>query len=957
MPMTLESQTIQPPQGVVTLLFTDVEGSTAAWEKYADTFGEALQIHDRKLRAAIVENDGYVVKTVGDAFMAAFATAPDAVSAALRIQRELAEGDESPAWHAVGGVRVRIGIHTGEPAFRGNDYFGPPVNRAARISDAGHGGMILVSHATLQVAKPSFDNSVTLIDHGHHKLKDLGDPEHLFEIRLQDVPAPSKDRLRTLEMRQHNFPAQVTSLVGRQRELAELHSLISKGTNRLITLTGPGGTGKTRLALQVAVDRVQDFPDGIWLVDLAGTYDPAVVPAAIATALQLELTPGTDARSIVANHLRARRTMLVLDNFEQVADSAAYVSELLRECRDLVCFVTSRELLRVSGETEYEVEPLAIPPAGVSDAPWASYESVQLFLERCHAAGAGLELTDENGPVIGEICRRLDGIPLAIELAAARVRGMTPSQILQRMSRMFDLLAFGRRDLPDRQRTLRSAIDWSYDLLNEDEKELFAELAIFAGGFTLEAAEEVCLVPGAFEYLFSLRDKSLLKTVETGGEARFYMLATLREYASERLHKAESLNEICQRHSEYYLRLAKDWSSQLANAGKDAPEAMRVFTTDLDNVRAGMDWAVQSDLADETVEFAKALFAILRRRGLYSECDVRLMLGAEAARKTRDDVSLARLLNQRALVAYDTSDVARARPLFEESYGLSKNLQDRPRMLVSLMNLGNISWATSSFAKAREEWEEALALARDTGQDRYEAFLREDLAILECQDGRLDEALAHFSASLALHRKVGNQEGLASALYNSSDVSRKKGDFDEALKLVVEAREIYAALEDQRGLALTSVRAGLVERERGSLEAAKAHVQEGLKIAISSGYRHPQMFALLEQAKISMREGDLDGAETLLRRSFSIGQEVGDRRHVAEVIGELAILRTLQGRAERAAALFAWVVSTYKDLGLAHMDLFNEYQSVGLTVPVVSEDPAGIPAYSSEEDFFDPVAA
>lgn len=898
-------------------MFTDVEGSTAGWERHGSVFGEALRAHELIVRECIAAHGGHVVKTAGDGFMAVFTSASDALAGALCIQTRLAAAPPQGAWEAVGGIRVRIGLHVGSPSCRDNDYFGPVVNRASRIADAAHGGMILISHETFQDASDSLPPESVVKDHQSHRLKDLGDPVRLYEVRHPGFAAIWSDRpLRTLESLRHNFPAQVTSLVGRSRERGELNNLLSQRHVRLITLTGPGGTGKTRLALQVAADRLQDYRDGVWLVDLSSVRDPASVAAAITHALDITVPATGDAVSALHGFLRGRRALLVLDNFEQVTDAAPLISDLLRECAGLACLVTSREILHLTGEREYPVEPLAAPPAGVKGADWSSYESVQLFVERSRSARPEFDLTAENGPVVAEICRRLDGIPLAIELAAARSRALSAAQILQRLSDRFGILSSGLRDVPARQQTLRATIDWSYDLLTEDERALFRELAVFSGGFFLEAAEAVCATPGAFDLVFSLRDKSLLKTSEALGETRYFMLETIRDYSLQRLSEMEPAASLRARHAEYFLQRALDWCDKLARAGAESDEAGQVFRIDLDNMRAGMDWAAANDRPDLTMAYGRALFPYLRRHGLVTECEERLATAEAAARQACDEKLLARLLNQRGLLAMERAEAAAAQTLFEESRAISARLGDDVRVLVTAINLGSVYWMLGEFARAREQWEAALRLSEATAQPRYLAFIRENLGILACQEGRLDEADDHYRAALKMHRDSGNQEGIASALYNSSEVLRERGSHAAALAALEESHALYADLDHQRGLALACMRIGLVLVDNGQPESAGARINEGMRIARSTGNRHAMLYGMVGLAKLSLSEKDYNSARSLAVQALDLASALGDRSQRAEAVSIAAGVRAACGSTADELRLRAWLHRENAAMGL-----------------------------------------
>jgi predicted ATPase/class 3 adenylate cyclase/Tfp pilus assembly protein PilF len=882
-----ETKHITPPLGRVTLMFTDVEGSTARWEQYGARYGEALQVYERLTRACIAAHNGWEVKTVGDSFMVAFARPADAVRCAAAIHAALnASGAETPLWKEMGGIRVRIGLHTGEPSFRDNDYFGPPVNRAARICDAGHGGITLLSQETARAAQEELEPEFHLEDLGLHRLKDLGQPERLYLLRHPQIPEVRSAPLRTLNALPHNFPAHLTAFVGRIRELADLTAILRGRRSRLITLIGPAGTGKTRLAIQVAADMLQEFPDGVWLIEMASVRDIEAVPTAIALALapSLTLRPEASPRQQVIEFLRARRCLMVLDNFEQVAEAAPFLSDLLQECSGLTCLVTSRELLHLSGELEYMVEPLSVPPPDYPGTHWTEFESVQLFVERCQSLRPDFALTNETGGVVGEICRRLEGIPLAIELAAVRIRGMSPAQILQRLTRRLDLLAHGQRDLPERQRTLRAALDWSYDLLSEEEKSLFAELSVFVGGFSLESAEEVCQTPGVFDLLFQLRDKSLLRVTESRGLTRFSMLETLREYAQEKLLKQGAQSALLDRHSEHYLRLAQEWAGKLEGAGPEVAEATDVFTEEIENFRRGMDWALQCENAARTIEYARAMWRFLLRTGLLQECDARLALAEQAARRAGDSVQVARLLNQRGLVSWNRYDLAQAHRLFTESYEISRSLDDRPRMLVNLINLGNLEWGHGDFARARLTWEEGLKLAVETRQSRYEAVLRMHLGILACERGDFEEASREFAESLAIHTRNHSEESIAHIYYNSSDIFRRQGDYERAKERIEQAQSIYARLNYRRGVALTAVRLGMNYLEQGSPKEARAPAEEGLRIAREIGDRACEMYAYDVLARLAGYSGDYAEAHALFSRSLQIAREQANGKHQADVL-------------------------------------------------------------------------
>ena len=561
------------PSGTVTFLFTDIEGSTARWEGHPDAMRAALARHDALVRAAIVEHRGHVVKTMGDAFHAAFSRAPDAVAAALDAQRRL----QAEPWGEVGPLRVRMALHTGVAEERDGDYYGPPLNRAARLLSAGHGGQVLLSQATRELVRDGLSEGAALIDLGEHRLKDLARPERVFQVVSPGLAADFP-QLRALDSSPNNLPIQLTPLIGRERAVRAVMALLtggdpspSPGQARLVTLTGPGGIGKTRLGLQVAAELVGAYDDGVVVVELAPISDASLVAPRIAQALGMADTSGRPPVDILVERLRDRRLLLVLDNFEQVLPATSVVDDLLRSCPALSIMVTSRAPLQLRSEHEYPVPPLVLPEVGRPLSPEAlsQYEAVALFIDRSAAIRPDFAVTNANAPAVAGICARLDGLPLAIELAAARIRLLPPEALLARLEHSLDLLVGGRRDLPARQQTLRSAIAWSFDLLDVPEQRLFRRLGVFVGGFTLEAAEAICSQDGDLEIdtldgIGSLVDASLVRLDRTTiGEPRYALLETVREFALERLEASGELSRTQRHHRDHFVAFAERAAAEL----------------------------------------------------------------------------------------------------------------------------------------------------------------------------------------------------------------------------------------------------------------------------------------------------------------------------------------------------------------------------------------------------------
>ena len=504
------------PTGTVTFLFTDIEGSTTRWEHHPEAMRAALARHDALLRSVITSHGGFVFKTVGDAVCAAFAVAADAVTAAVTAQRAVAAEE----WGEVGPLRVRMALHTGAAQSRDQDYFGPPLNRVARLLSTGYGGQVLLSAATQELARDSLPEGESLLDLGEHALKDLLRPEHVYRLTgpdlLSDFPP-----LKSLSCHPHNLPMQPTPLIGREHEVASVCGLLRRPEVCLVTLSGPGGVGKTRLALQVAAELADQFADGVFLVPLAPVSDPERVVPAIIRTLSIREASDQPLFTLLQSALKDKHLLLLLDNFEQVTTAAVQVAELLAACPTLKVLVTSRVVLHVRAEHEFAVPPLTLPNLECLPdlVALSQYEAVALFIERAQATKPDFQVTNANAPAVAAICADLDGLPLAIELAAARVKYFPPQTLLTRLEQGLSLLSGGARELPARQQTLRGAIAWSYDLLSPEEQQLFRRLSVFVNGCTLEAAEQVCTAAGPLagdllEGLMSLVDKSLLRQAE-----------------------------------------------------------------------------------------------------------------------------------------------------------------------------------------------------------------------------------------------------------------------------------------------------------------------------------------------------------------------------------------------------------------------------------------------------------
>ena len=596
------------PTGTVTFLFTDLEGSTRLWEESPEAMKGALARHDEIVRGAIERHGGYVVKTTGDGFHAAFSTAAAAAGAGLAAQLSLA----GEAWGSTGALRVRMGIHAGSAELRDGDYYGTAPNRAARLMSAAHGGQLVLSQTTADLVGDGLPDGAVLIDLGEHRLRDLARAEQVFQLGTPGLAAEFPP-LRSLDAFPGNLPLQLSSFVGRDEELIGIAKAL--GRERLVTLTGVGGVGKTRLAMQVAAEVLPNYGDGAWFCELAAANDDDAFVQLVAATLGVRSRQGVTLEEGVVEHLRRKQLLLVLDNCEHLLDAAATLAErLLQECAGLRVLATSREGLAVPGEQVWPVRSLPVPSRAAGASVIATSDAVRLFAARAESARPGFVLDEANAGPVAEICRRLDGIPLAIELAAARVSSMRPVDLAARLDERFRLLTGGRRTAVERHQTLRATVDWSYSLLTERERAVFDRLGVFAGSFDIGTAEEIASGEGlepwdVVDAIASLVDKSLVVDEEApGGSIRYSMLETLRAYARERLDQGGTPDEWRLRHARHYADVAGEIGVGLIGPNEVAWRARLVL--ELDDLRAAVIWALDRDSDDES-EYALDIIAAL----------------------------------------------------------------------------------------------------------------------------------------------------------------------------------------------------------------------------------------------------------------------------------------------------------------------------------------------------------
>ena len=882
--------------GTVTLVFTDIEGSTRLLEHLGERYATLIADHHRIVDGAAGRHGGTRIDAAGDGLFMSFPAARGALSAAVEAQRELA----AHAWPDDTDVRVRMGIHTGEPMSASTGYVGLDVHRAARICAAGHGGQILVSQAARSLLGDSLPDGMAMRDLGDHRLRGIESPERLYQVTAPGLESEFPP-VRSLDTMPNNLPRQLSSFVGRDDEIAAAEERLAESS--LVTLTGTGGVGKTRLALEIGAHLVASNPDGVWLIELASLTDGEFVDDAVATALHVKQRPNTEILDALVEAIGDQRMLLILDNCEHLLESVVEMLDaLLRRCPKLRVLATSREALGIPGESVLPVSSMTLPTldAGAPDlTALAQTDAVRLFVDRARGVAPGFALTEANAVAIAQICRRLDGIPLAVELAAARVRSLPPAQIAARLDDRFRLLTGGSRTALPRHRTLRAAMDWSFDLLSDPERAILPRLSVFAGSFSLEAAEAVVsdddvASTDVLDLLDRLVDRSLLQAEDGAAEARYRMLETVRDYAQERLAESGDAAMRYGRHRDWFVNLV-DRARPAFFSGAIPPEWIARLAADHDNLRAALRWAHEDpDGIGAELALASGLWRFWEVRGDLEEGSAWL---ERALERVSNDVSQRRAsaLTGAGVLAAHRGDLAQAAAFHEASLEVNRHLGNALAVATACGNLANIAIERNDFDRARELYEESIELSRP--QDPH---------------------------------------GTAFTMVNLADLNARRGDDAEADRLFAECIALFEEVGDEWCIAHAATRRASAARRRGDLDSARGGFEEALAAHRRAGDRHAEARVLANLADVAADGGDLEAAELLYQESLAVRSELGDRIGMATVLERLA--GVAEDRPARAAALLGGATALREEVGaplsaqgLARLDQFlaGLHQAIG----------------------------
>jgi len=894
------------PSGTVTFLFTDIEGSTKLAQEHPDEWESLRERHHAILQSAMDTNNGYVFQIIGDAFCVAFHNAIDGLNAAIEAQYHL----QAENWGKT-PIKVRMGLHTGEAIERGGIYKGYlSLSLVQRVMSAGHGMQMLLSNATGQLVQDCLPNATELLDLGERRLKNILHPERLYQVNVWGL-STTFPPVKTLDSFPNNLPVQITSFIGRKQEIYDVKHALND--HHLVTLTGVGGTGKTRLSLQVAADLLDHIEHGIWFVELAALTDPEFIPQTILSAVGIQDQRGNSPLEFLKNYFRNKHALIILDNCEHLITACASVAEtLLNAAPHLKILASSREALGVKGEKTYQVPSLSLPnPKQPSDIEQLSqYEAVRLFIDRASLVAPEFNVDKNNAPYIAQICFDLDGIPLALELAAARVKVMSVEQIAARLKHRFRLLADGVRTALPRQQTLRALIDWSYDLLSENERTLLCRLAVFAGSWTLEGAEEVCasdelgtqsLSPyDGLHLLTQLVNKSLVVVDENSQskETRYRMLETIRQYAHEKLLEADIKEILLDLHLAYYQKLAE-------RAGRELFRSNQLhwhnrLNDEMDNIRMALVWSLATN----------------PKPGL------RLIVATRLFWATRSDITevdnwLAQLLQLydepdplhiQGLVTYCMSlrqqgNLEEARRIAEQGVELARSISEQQVKAFSLLGLGAVIITQGDFRKGTPILEQSLALYKSLG-DKFGQTQALELLYINKND--LELSKSYVLESLKLHRELGNLWGVALALSELAHRTVWGGDYSLAEQWLQEAQTIYHQLGDLSGEAWVWQKSGTLAYWQGDYQQASSHYEESIRLGEVSGNYSNNLWARTNLAYAVLRLGDIPRAKDLFKLSAQRFQKATNLIGLAFVMEGMASLYANQGQAERAAQLFSW---------------------------------------------------
>ena len=906
-----------PPSGIITFLFTDIEGSTKLSQEYPDTLPAALDMHHSIVEKAVKSYNGYVFEIVGDAFCTAFENSEDAIKAAVEMQLNLAKEKWEDAV-----IKIRIGIHSGDAEWNGKTYSGYiTMARTARVMSSAYGEQIIISKITYELAKEKFDSvkekGITFRDLGERRLKDLIQPIQIYQVLSKGLRTEFPPLL-TLDARPNNLPIQLTSFIGRESEMRIIKSLLNE--SHLLTLMGSGGAGKSRIALQAGADTIDNFSHGVWIVELAQLSEPSYILPEIASALGISLDPKKNIKDVVLDFLREKEMLLILDNCEHMIDECAVIiNTLLRYCKKLRIIASSREALRITGENTYRVPSFKLPDLKkaktVEDI--SEYEAVRLFIDRAVAIKNDFRITDSNANKVARLVSQLDGIPLAIELAAARVKVLTVEEIYEKLSNRFALLTGGNRTALPRQKTLRAMIDWSYDLLSKEEKLLFERLTVFSDGWTLEAAEEICSDEKLESYeildlLSNLVDKSIVIVKESGEENRFNMLKTLRQYGSEKLNISEDKYIIQKKHFDVYSRFMNNAEQNLG--GADQKEWVSKYDSEIDNIRESLKWAAGND-PEAALRLALNAANYWDTKYYYTEA-VEFLDSILNKEHSYDKKFYAGALRWKGFFLKQTGRIEEAKELLRKSNITAKESGDLKESSASESLLGVIAFEEGDYEIAKEHLNNSLSVSISLGDKSRTAFAHYCLGGIAYMQTDYDSSKKMIEESLRLYRESKDLKQIGICLGNLGTVEFQLGNLQSALKLYEEYLSISRELDSKKGITYALLNISYIYNQEKEYIKAREYQQESYEIGEEIGNKNIIALSLLSLGSSEQKAGNYPVAKDMFIKSFIMFDELKDKYQVVESILLLSEVYFSMNDLTRSAFLLSAFDALYKILGI-----------------------------------------
>jgi predicted ATPase/DNA-binding SARP family transcriptional activator/uncharacterized protein HemY len=951
------------PSGTVTFLLTEIEGGVALWERLGSAAPLVRESHHALFRRLLRRHGGCEVSELGDGFVFAFQGAGDALACAVALQSALVSHSWPPTVEPLPApLRVRAALHTGEAQPEQGEYPALVLHPVQQLLASGHGRQILCSETTATLLRRDLEPGARLLDLGVYLLPGLSEPERLFQVEYPGMEPGSFPPLRAEARPSGHLPPSFTRFFGREKERARLEKLLASEQTRLVTLMGPGGSGKTRLALEVARQLVEGWQGAVWFVPLADVSEAKRIPDAVRQALSLSPSATQEPLDQVAEVLADRPALLLLDNLEHLLpEGATLVRELMERAPSLTCLVTSRRRLTLSGERLFSVPPLPTPRENQSPEQLLECESVQLFLDRAQATSLDFALTEQNAGAVGALCRRLEGLPLAIELAAARAGVLSPGQILSQLERGLGVLASRQADVAERHRSLRGTVEWSYRLLDSTLQEFFVGLSVFRGGFSLEAAEAVSEEELALDYMEQLRECSLVLTEEPGAGMRFRLLETLREYGREQLGE-EEWSELKRRHATYFLT----WSEQAheeVRQGHDQQSWLERLEVEHDNLRAAVGWAVEKEEIEIGLRLAVVLASFWETRGYFSEGreqlaavlaltdssdagedmphslhslraqtlrnagalawrqgeyePARSLLEASLAmQQARDDkLGVVSVLHMLGAVTFNQGDFAASRAFGAQALAIAREAGSTKQIAICLYNLGNVASGQSDYETAKSLFMESLAVFRDLGDRFAAAHALHGLGNVSLHLGDWVAALSFLDEALAIRRELGHRAGVGESLHSLGYLARGQGDHRAAQIYLEESLAIRREIGDRRGIGMSLCGLGMVASQQGDEETAQALLEESLAIHRRQGDRHMAACSMAGLGALMSRRGDVSAARALLEESLAIYREADDPEGAGMVLCSLGTMAADQGDMNTAATYYRDSLAAHRDVG------------------------------------------